>query len=146
MAGRYTTVHAERAVVAFLEKRGARSSRGGGNFNRSRMLKQAILMLESVFQKSDPRAKMSEELLKAAFQVLDAPWDMRTFDLEHLEVFVRTRPEFGSLRPKVREDLVRAVGTLTFAERAALLDLALQHHGPDAAQREAEEMGSVEVE
>lgn len=133
-----TTMKVGAPVVIFLEDRGARPFRSGGTFNPTQVLHRAVEMLKAVLKHSDPRLKMSEELMAAAFEVLDTPWNLRARDIEHLEDFVQRRPGFEKLGPQLQADLVSAVGTLTFAERASLVDLATLHHAPTAAKREVD--------
>ena len=133
-----TSLNLDPQHVTFLEKRGARSDKGQGTFNRSRILRRKFDLLAELLERHDPvRAK---KLPRPYFDLLrlliPEPWELRPADLVALEVLVADRPEFAEataaagIDPK---DLLRQLKQLTFAERAAVADLLEQELAPNAS-------------
>ncbi len=138
MAGKGTTVQITPADVRFLEKRGARSHRGGGPFSRSVALHRALQMLGDVLDHSDPRRTraLPEAMHQAIVRVLPEPWNLKAFEVEHLATILERAPGFaaGAITAGVEPTaLLATVTALSFPEKLALLDHALQEQGPAAA-------------
>jgi hypothetical protein len=144
MAGKGTTVQITAADVRFLEKRGARSHRGGGPFSRSVVLHRTLQMLGDVLEHSDPRRTraLPEAMHGVVVRVLPEPWNLKAFEVEHLATILERAPGFGAAAAAAGVDsaaLLATVAALSFPEKLALLDHALQEQGPGAAAASPEE-------
>ncbi|HVT56899.1 MAG TPA: hypothetical protein VHR45_00740 [Thermoanaerobaculia bacterium] len=138
MAGRGTTVQLGPADVDFLAQRGGRSHRGPGDFSRSAILHRSLDHLRLLLAHHDPlkNGRLSPEQHELAIHVLPEPWKLRAFEIEHLEGVIERAPDFAAALAAKRmkpEKFLAAIGALTFGEKLALLDQAMQAQGPAAA-------------
>lgn len=133
------TTQVQAPVLRFLEKRGALSNRGARTFSRSAVLNREMQFLRALLVHYDPHrtGAMSEEMVALVARLLPDPWLITAATVENLALRVQEAPSFAA---KVKEagidpaDLVAAVAALSFVEKMALLDQALQHQAPAAAQ------------
>jgi hypothetical protein len=124
------------ADVVFLERRGARSHRGGGEFSRSAVLHRAIQGLRTVLENADPRPRLSPAVYAAAIELLPTAWTLKPLEIQHLGEVIQGTPEFASVLSRSKLEakaFVAAIAALSFAEKFALVDLAVQTHAPAAA-------------
>ncbi|HVT61466.1 MAG TPA: hypothetical protein VHR45_24095 [Thermoanaerobaculia bacterium] len=117
---------------------GARPNRGGGTFNRSAVLQRSLAMLRAVLERSDPRLtrQLPEDIHALAVELLEEPWALTAFEIDNLAAFLDRTGDFArALAANVipRQDFLQAISALTFAEKAALVDAAIQRHAPKAA-------------
>jgi hypothetical protein len=138
MAGKGTTVQISPATVILITRRGARSSRGGGDFALSAVLNRAVAMLQSILEQSDPRRtrRLPEAFHALAVQLLVEPWALTPFEIERLPTFLEHTAAFTAslaAHDLDRQAFLEALAALTFAEKAALVDAAIQLHAPQAA-------------
>ncbi|HVT19080.1 MAG TPA: hypothetical protein VHQ90_23245 [Thermoanaerobaculia bacterium] len=143
MAGKGTTIQISDSDVAFLERRGARAHRGGGEFSRSAALQRSLTTLRAVLEDSDPvrRGRISATQRDLVVRLLPAPWAMTAFEVEHLGGYLeRTEGYAEALRAAGVEaaELAAALAALTFCEKMALVDQAIQEKAPAAADAEEE--------
>jgi hypothetical protein len=130
------------ADVVFLERRGARSHRGGGEFSRSAVLHRAIQNLRALLEDADPRPRLPAAVFAAAVELLPTAWNLKPLEIKHLEEVLARAPEFpsvlrsGGLEARAFLDAIAALG---FPEKFALVDLAVQAHAPAAAGVRPEE-------
>jgi hypothetical protein len=130
------------ADCVFLEARGAVSLRGAHTFSRSAVLHREIQVLRALLDHYDPRrgGVLPEPMLRLAVRLLPEPWLIKPAAIEHLALRLQEAPGFAAQAKAAGVDpaaLVAAVGALSFGEKAALLDLAVQEQGPAAAAVEA---------
>jgi hypothetical protein len=138
MAGKGTTVQISPATITLITRRGARSSRGGGDFARSAVLNRSVAMLQSILEQSDPRRtrRLPEPLHALAVELLAEPWALTPFEIERLPTFLEHTHAFTAglaAHHLDRQAFLEALAALTFAEKAALVDAAIQVHAPQAA-------------
>jgi hypothetical protein len=143
MAGKLTTIQIGPGDVAFLERRGARSHRGGGEFSRSAALQRSLATLRAVLEDSDPlgHGRISAAQRDLVVRLLPAPWAMTAFEVEHLDGYLERAEGYAeALRAAGVEagELAAAVAALTFCEKLALVDQAVQEKAPAAADAEEE--------
>jgi hypothetical protein len=122
--------------VVFLEKRGARSHRGGNEFSRSAVLHRVIQGLRAVLENSDPRPRLPGKLFQAAVELLPTGWTLKPLEIQHLEEVLERAPDFAKVLGDAQVKapaFVEAISALSFAEKFALVDLAIQTHAPAAA-------------
>ncbi len=137
-----STVRLNQSEEIFLAARGGLSLRGAHTFSRSAVLDRHVQLLLAMLERSDPRrtGTMSEEMVQVVARLLPEPWAIRPPAVEHLALRLQEAPDFAArveeagLEPTV---LVATVAALSYCEKAALLDLALQAQAPAAAQVEA---------
>jgi hypothetical protein len=131
------------ADVVFLERRGARSHRGGGEFSRSAVLHRAVQGLRAVLEHADPRPHLPAAMFAAAVELLPTAWTLKPLEIQHLGEVMARMPGFSSILAKAgveQQAFLEAISALGFAEKFALVDLAVQAHAPAAAGlRPAEE-------
>jgi hypothetical protein len=128
-----TTIQISRRDVNDIAQRGGRSHRGGGEFSRSAVLHRSLAMLWRVLDLSDPRRtqRLSEEHYQVAVAVLRhrRPWSLTEFEIELLEVLIARAPQLAPLTAERRldaKDLLAQIASLTFAEKASLVDAAIR--------------------
>jgi hypothetical protein len=136
MAGKGTNVQLGTADLLFLERRGARSHRGGNVFSRASVLNRLIQGHRALLEHADPRLRLLSAVFEAAVALLPAGWTLKPLEIEQLEKVVA--PAEGLAEEAARANLdpraiVEAVAALSFAEKFALVDLAIQVHAPAAA-------------
>jgi hypothetical protein len=130
--------------LRFLERRGAISHRGPGTFSRSAVLHREMQLFRALLVHYDPRrtSAMSEVMVQLVAELLPEPWRITPTAVGSLALRLQEAPDFAAT---VREagvdpaELVSTVASLGYGEKAALLDLALQHQAPAAAQALEEE-------
>jgi hypothetical protein len=129
--------------IAFLERRGARAQRGGGEFSRSVVLHRAFQTLRTLLEECDPRRTRGMPEVQHAFltRILPQPWTLKRLEIEHLATRVEGVPGFRQAAADAGLDaaeVVAALASLTFAEKLALLDQAVQVQAPAATVAEEE--------
>lgn len=144
MAGKSTTIQLATADMVFLERRGARSLRGGGTFSRSMVLHRALQGLRSVLDQSDPRATRGfpQPFHEAVIELLRFPWDLHPLEIQHLDSLLAHSQGFAGVLSDKQIDpgeFLSAIAALSFAEKFALVDHAVLAHGPAAAAAHPEE-------
>ncbi|HVT59518.1 MAG TPA: hypothetical protein VHR45_14085 [Thermoanaerobaculia bacterium] len=144
MAPKSTTVQIGTPDVVFLAKRGARSHRGGGEFNRSVVLHRSLQTLRVLLDSCDPRKSkgLAPAFVDLATSLLPAPWTLKPFEIEHLPTILERAPEFeatvAAAGVEARE-LLAALAALSFAEKVWLVDQAVQAQAPAASAATPEE-------
>lgn len=115
----------------FLERRGARSDKGHGPFNRSRILRRKVDLLSEMLQQANPvkSGALPEPCYRILRGVLDAPWDLKPLEITHLDRYLSMQP---GLEPACAaagidpEELYAKLRALSFPERVSLIDLLEQ--------------------
>lgn len=130
--------------LRFLEQRGAVSHRGKGTFNRSAVLHRELQLLRALLRRYDPRvsAALPEAMHGLAVRLLPEPWSLKPLEVDHMAELLATAPGFASEAAAAGVDpaaFLAAITALSFAEKVALLDHALQHQAPAAAAATREE-------
>ena len=138
MPTKNTTIQLSVADITFLERRGARSHRGGGEFSRSVVLHRMLQTMRSVFEASDPRKTrgMSAEVYSLVTRLLPEAWTMRPFEVEHVGTVVARAPGFAEAAKEAGLDpakVITELDAMSFAEKAALVDQAVQAQAPAAS-------------
>jgi hypothetical protein len=138
MAGKGTTVQISPATITLITRRGARSSRGGGDFARSAVLNRTVAMLQTILEQSDPRRtrRLPDPVHALAVELLAEPWALTPFEIERLPTLLEHTAGFIAglaAHDLDRQVFLEALSALTFAEKAALVDAAIQLHAPKAA-------------
>ncbi|HVT60667.1 MAG TPA: hypothetical protein VHR45_19995 [Thermoanaerobaculia bacterium] len=133
-----TTLAISRAAVAFIERRGGRSNRGGGEFSRAAVVQRTLMAYGALLQRCDPRktSGLSEEMFRLAVALLEEPWSLRPLEVEHLgETLGQSAGlEAAAKEAKVdREEFVKTIEALGFAEKMAIVDASIQDQAPRAA-------------
>jgi hypothetical protein len=144
MAGKGTTIQIAPTDVGFLEKRGARSHRGGGEFSRSAVLHRSLQVLRNILDYSDPRKTrgFAPELHELAIQLLRSPWNLTSFEVEHLPTILERAPDFAAATAEAGVEagsFLAEISSFTFPEKVALVDHAIQMHAPAASAAAPEE-------
>ncbi|HVT14667.1 MAG TPA: hypothetical protein VHQ90_00610 [Thermoanaerobaculia bacterium] len=143
MAGKLTTIQIAPGDIAFLERRGARAHRGGGEFSRSAALQRSLATLRAVLEDCDPlrHGRISATQRDLVVRLLPVPWAMTAFEVEHLGGYLEhARGYAEALRAAGVEaaELAAALAALSFCEKMALVDQAIQEKAPAAAAAEEE--------
>ncbi|HXU46408.1 MAG TPA: hypothetical protein VN783_12850 [Thermoanaerobaculia bacterium] len=115
----------------FLERRGARSDKGHGPFNRSRILRRKVDLLSEILEQANPvkSGALPEACYLALRGVLDAPWDLKPREITHLDRYLSMQPgietacQAAGLDP---EELYSKLRALSFPEKVSLIDLLEQ--------------------
>jgi hypothetical protein len=142
MAGKGTNVQLGTADIVFLERRGARSHRGGSEFSRSSVLHRVIQGQRALLEAADPRPRLAPAACEAAVALLPAGWTLKPLEIQHLEEVLEHAADFAQVVVKAGLEVrafLDAVAALSFAEKFALVDLAIQAHAPAAASAKPEE-------
>jgi hypothetical protein len=144
MAGKGTNLQISPVDVVYLERRGARSHRGGGPFSRSVVLHRTLERLRDCLEHSDPRKTrgMSEKMHQLVVRLLPKPWELKSFEVEHLALILERAPGFAAAAAAARLDpaaLLALIAEMSYAEKLALVDHALQEQGPAASAASPEE-------
>jgi hypothetical protein len=142
MAGKGTNVQLGTADLVFLERRGARSHRGGSVFSRASVLSRLIQGHRALLEHADPRPRLPPGVFEAAVALLPAGWTLKPLEIEQLEKVLARAGEMAEVAARAKLDpraIVDAVAALSFAEKFALVDLAIQSHAPAAAAARPEE-------
>jgi hypothetical protein len=143
---RGTAVQLPAVDLDFLASRGASTQRGNRRFSRSAVLRRSLRILRMLLDHSDPRSsgRLTEDQCRLAVRLLPAAWKLTSFELRHLADFLATLPDLTATAAEAGIEVapfLAAVASLTLAETTALVDQALQQHGPDAAERGARREG-----
>jgi hypothetical protein len=136
MAGKGTNVQLDPGDLAFLEGRGARSQRGGSVFSRASVLNRCIQGHRALLHHADPRPRLPPPVFDAAVALLTAGWTLKPLEIEHLEVVLSRTAGLAEAAAKAGVEaraLLDAVAALSFPEKFALVDLAIQVHASAAA-------------
>ncbi|HVT14721.1 MAG TPA: hypothetical protein VHQ90_00890 [Thermoanaerobaculia bacterium] len=133
MAGIGTTIQIAPDDVEFLARRGARPHRGGGHFSRSAVLQRALRTLRLLLEHSDPRTTrgLPEEMHAVALALIPLPCDLTGFELRRLADILAESPDFPAHTGRAGidpQDFLAAIAALSFPEKVALVDQALQAH------------------
>src|SRR5260370_24170906 len=96
MPGKATSIRMIAAHRRFLERRGARSHRGGSAFSRSAVVERALEELGLYLKWTDPRKTRGfpEAMHTALVRHLPAPSTLNAYEIETLDGFLRRAPEF----------------------------------------------------
>jgi hypothetical protein len=116
-------------VVDRLKAHGARSDRSHGPFNYTRQLTRAIMLYESVVNRSDPRQTraLPQEHYDLILDLLQEPHELGTFHLVRLGEYLSEIPAFSERTRALGLDPAQfadAITAFTFAEKVHLLDSA----------------------
>jgi hypothetical protein len=122
---RTTSIQIEAADVAFLERRGARSQRGGGEFSRSVVLHRAIRTLGRLLEECDPRRTRRMPEAEHAFlsRILPEPWALTAYEIDQLADRMGRTPGFRAAATEAGLDPDALLATL--GEALALVERAL---------------------
>jgi hypothetical protein len=135
MPGKGTNIQLSPADLVFLEVRGARSRRGGSPFSRRSVLRRLIQSHGSLLEHADPRPRLPPAIFEAAVALLTAGWTLNPFEIELLEVVLSRTAGFAKVAAQAGVEpraLLAAVAALSFPEKFALVDLAIQAHASAA--------------
>jgi len=132
---RLTTINLGAEQFAFLEKRGARSDRAHGTFNRSKILRRKVDLFSAVLERSNPlrTREFPDRFFRFIQKLVPMPWDLTPDEIAFFDHYLANRPEFeGAVRAaKIdSKDLLARLAQLSFPERVALVDLLEQHLAP----------------
>jgi hypothetical protein len=132
------------ADLIFLERRGAIADRRKGTFNRSAVLHRELQLLRELLRRNDPRttAGMPEAMHQLAVRLLPEPWSLKPFEIDQMAALLESAPGFAAAVAAAGVDraaFLAAVAALSFGEKVALLDHALQEQAPAAAQAARQE-------
>jgi hypothetical protein len=137
VAAKGTNVQLGSSELGFIERRGARSHRGGSAFSRSAVLSRALIMLNALLEDADPKPRLPPAVKEVAIGALTTPWTLKPLEVRHLEdVLAAAGAELDRLLQGAsleRGVVLETVAGLSFAEKCALVDLAIQAHAPGAA-------------
>jgi hypothetical protein len=142
MPSKSSNLQVETADVSFLELRGARSHRGHGDFSRSAVLHRQLRGLRALLEHADPRPRLPPAVYQAAIDLLPAAWELSAFEIELLDQILARAPGYAALLAErgVEEPAFHAaIAALSFFEKYALTDLAVQAHAPAASEARPEE-------
>jgi hypothetical protein len=139
-----TTIQVTARDVAFLERRGGRSHRGGGEFSRSAVFHRVVNMFDMVLLHADPlrNRRISAAQHELVTRHLSEPWAMTAFEIEHLESYLARGAGFAEAARAAGIDpaeLSATLAGLSFYEKMALVDQASQAQSPAAAAAVPEE-------
>jgi hypothetical protein len=144
MRGRTTSIQLTAAHRRFLEKRGARSHRGGSVFSRSAVIERALEQLGLYLKWTDPRTTRGfpEAMHRVLVRRLPVPWTLKPYEIETLEGCLRRSAEFleaitaDGVDP---EAVLEAIGAMTVPEKMSLVDQAVLAQAPVTADTSPEE-------
>jgi hypothetical protein len=124
--------------LRFLERRGAVSHRGKGTFNRSAVLHRELQLLRALLRRYDPLASaaLPEPMHDLVVRLLPEPWSLKPLEVDHMAELLAAAPTFAADCAAADVDpaaFLAAITALSFVEKAALLDHALQYQAPAAA-------------
>jgi hypothetical protein len=144
MRGKATSIQMTAAHRRFLEKRGARSHRGGSVFSRSAVVERALDGLGLYLKWTDPRKTRGfpEAMHTALVRRLPEPWTLKPYEIETLEGFLRRSAEFLEVTAADGVDpeaLLEAIGAMTVPEKVTLVDQAVLAQAPAMADTSPEE-------
>ncbi|HVT60668.1 MAG TPA: hypothetical protein VHR45_20000 [Thermoanaerobaculia bacterium] len=135
MAEPVTTIQVGGATLALLERWGARSHRGGGDFSRNVVLLRSLQALRGLVDFSDPRetAGLPEAMHRAGVELLEAPWTLKALEVNQLGEIVRRSPGLGTAARAAEvepQELVARIAALSFAEKMAIVYCAIREQAP----------------
>ncbi|HVT60661.1 MAG TPA: hypothetical protein VHR45_19965 [Thermoanaerobaculia bacterium] len=133
-----TTLASGRAVLAIIKRRGGRSSRGGGEFSRAAVAQRMVTAYGALIERSDPRqtSGLSEEMFRLAVGLLEQPGSLSPPEVGHLGEALGRSPglEAAAREARVdREEFVKTIEALGFAEKMAIVDASIQDQAPRVA-------------
>ncbi|HVT18564.1 MAG TPA: hypothetical protein VHQ90_20595 [Thermoanaerobaculia bacterium] len=139
-----TTIQIATRDVAFIERRGGRSHRGGGEFSRSAVFHRLVNMLDMLLDHADPlrNRRIAPAQHELVTRHLSEPWAMTAFEIEHLESYLARNSGFAAAARAAGIDpaeLLATLAGLNFYEKMALVDQACQAQSPAAAAAVPEE-------
>jgi hypothetical protein len=120
----------------FLALRGARSHRGGGEFSRSVVVDRLFTMLKALLENADPRQSLPQAVYEVAITLLPQGWLLKPLEVRYLDEVLAAAEGFEQSLESAGMDrrvLLEAVAGLSFAEKYALVDLAVQAHAAAGA-------------
>jgi len=127
------SVQLSQTNLEFLAARGAHSSRGGGNFGLSSVLRRNVELWCAVLASADPRksGSLSPEHLELAIELLSKrdPWLLNVFEVERLDLLLESCPTWDEAAGYQAVDWAafrEAIALLSFIERAAVVDEAIR--------------------
>jgi hypothetical protein len=132
-------IHVRPGKVVFIERRGGRANRGGGEFSRREVLDRLLDTLRNLLEHYDPlkTGGLSSEIGKVAIRLLeDDPWKLKALEIEQLEKVLERAPDFRDALAEAGiepVEFLRAIQALTFGEKVSLVDRAIQEHSPRAS-------------
>jgi hypothetical protein len=140
-----STAQISPADLIFLERRGANSHRGKGTFNRSAVLHRELQLLRELLRRYDPvkSAAMPEPMHRLAVRLLPEPWTLKPFEIDQMAALLESAPGFAEAVAAAGVDpanFLATVAALSFVEKVALLDHALEEQAPAAAAAAREEV------
>lgn len=144
MPGEPTTIRMRAAHRRFLEKRGARSHRGGSAFSRSAVFDRSLEELALYLKWTDPRKTRGfpEVMHTVLVRRLPDPWTLKPYEIETLEACLRRSTEFleaVAADGVDAEALLAAIGAMTVPEKVNLVDQAVLAQAPAMADTSPEE-------
>jgi hypothetical protein len=119
--------------LKLIERRGARAHRGGSAFSRSSALLRQLRLLEALLEDADPRPRLARRVYETAIAALRRGWNLKPLEIRHLdEVLARAQglEEALAAARLERREFLDSIKALSFAEKCALVDLAVQAHAP----------------
>ncbi|HVT60486.1 MAG TPA: hypothetical protein VHR45_19085 [Thermoanaerobaculia bacterium] len=146
MPEKVTTIQVGRATIALLERWGARSHRGGGDFSRNTVLLRSLQALRDLMEFSDPRetAGLPEAMHRAVIEALEAPWTLKALEVNQLGEILRRSPGLAAAARAAAvepQELLARITALSFAEKMAIVYAAIRQQAPRAAAVIPEEFG-----
>ena len=138
MPDRPTSIQIGAADVAFLEKRGARSHRGGGEFSRSVVLHRLFQTLRTLYEECDPRRTRGMPAALHGFltRILPEPWTLKPLEIDQLADRLSRVSGFREAAAAAGFDageVLASLASLSLGEKLALIDQAVQAQAPAAA-------------
>ncbi len=140
-ADRGSTARVMPADRVFLEARGAASLRGAHTFSRSAVLHRELQLLRALLDHYNPRrtGTLPEPMIRLAARHLPEPWLIKPSGVDNLALRLHEAPHFAADAREAGIDpeaMIAAIRALSFGEKVALLDLAVQEQAPAAAALE----------
>ena len=142
MAGKGTNVQLQPSMLLELERRGARSARGGTTFSRSAVLRRALDTWRALLDDADPRRQLEPRIYQAALALLPCGWLLTPFEIRFLPEVLAREAAFPSVLEQAglaADPFLAAIAGLPYPQKAALVDHAIQLHAPAASAGEAGE-------
>jgi hypothetical protein len=131
--------------VTFIDSRGGRSHRGGGEFSRSAAVHRLLNTLGTLLDHGDPlrHRRIGPAEHRLVTHHLSEPWAMTPFEIQHLESHLESASGFGEAARVAGidpEDILATLAELNFYEKMALVDQAMQAQAPAAAAAVPEDL------
>jgi hypothetical protein len=138
MADKGTNVQLGRVDLAYLERRGARSHRGGSDFSRSSVLSRELRLLADILEDADPR--LPTKMYDVAVELLREGWRLKPIEVRHLDEVLAAAEGFSEVVAGAGlngQDFLAKIAELPLVAKYSLLDRAIQMHAPAAAEAAA---------